>query len=142
MQHRKNEHIGMVAVCKNYTAGNCSFSADACWWSHANPQDNGSKSISCFICNKSFESKIDMMKHRKRNHKNIVKQCEKFEQKCCSFTNKSCWYLHDQENENDLETKSVFSEGDRKSKTTISEASQEAENRLMNLRKNVKITTK
>ena len=38
-----------------------------------------------------------MMKHRKRDHKQIVKVCEKFKEQLCRYKSDSCWYSHEEE---------------------------------------------
>ena len=41
-----------------------------------------------------------MMKHRKRDHSNIVKLCSQYQQNRCRFQNESCWFKHENETEN------------------------------------------
>ena len=66
MSHRKAQHISNVAPCKNEKVGKCSYSAEKCWWNHDLSQDLSNENIKCFICNEKFESKADMMSHRKK----------------------------------------------------------------------------
>ena len=44
-----------------------------------------------------------MMKHRKREHRNKVRKCAKFLQNQCPFLSKSCWFLHDDNDNNEME---------------------------------------
>jgi hypothetical protein len=77
-----------------------------CWWNHDLSQDLSSENIKCFICNEIFESKADMMFHRKRTHASYVRKCIQFAQNKCSFKNDSCWYQHDEKMETDESTES------------------------------------
>ena len=52
----------------------------SCWWNH---DENISDNIQCFICNQTFESKTDMMGHRKKKHSSIIQRCSKFERGKC-----------------------------------------------------------
>ena len=69
----------------------------------------GSESIDCFICNQTFKTRNELMIHRKSTHIRVVKKCEKFNQNSCSFSNDSCWFLHEfetkgEENEESIST--------------------------------------
>ena len=95
MNHRKVEHISSVAYCRNYTKGTCTFSGDYCWWKHE--EQKTEQIIGCFVCGENFESKSEMMIHRKNKHTRIVKPCTKNEEMNCMFNDKSCWFLHENE---------------------------------------------
>ena len=77
MMHRKTNHIGSVATCRNFENEICSYTSDACWWNHEEKR-NCSANIQCYICGKSFEKKSDLMSHMKKNHIDLVQQCNKF----------------------------------------------------------------
>ena len=68
-----------------------------CWWSHANRVDNG---IRCFICNETFQTKTDLMSHRKKKHVNLVRLCNQFQMNACRFQDEACWFKHTSEEEN------------------------------------------
>ena len=70
MNHRK--YLEMIAFCRNNIDGKCTYADNMCWWNH-NEQQN--ESIKCFISSDIFESSVQMMRHRKRNHVQIVKMC-------------------------------------------------------------------
>ena len=116
MMRRKSFHSATVAVCRNYLEKNCSFTADACWWNHQE-RENAS-GVMCFICSEVFETRSEMMKHRKTNHANIVQQCSKFVEGNCQFQEKFCWFKHFEEiheenddgmeEEEEVENQSVF----------------------------------
>ena len=94
MNHRKAKHINTVAFCRNKLEGKCDFADEKCWWNHA---EKSTDNIQCFICNHVFETKTQMMIHRKNEHKEIVKCCSQFQQGTCRFRNDSCWFLHELE---------------------------------------------
>ena len=50
--------------------------------------------IECFLCNKIFQSRREVMVHRKSVHASFVMRCENFEKQNCRFNNESCWFLH------------------------------------------------
>ena len=53
------------------------------------------------MCDKTFESKSEMMRHRKNQHSSIVQRCNLFLKKSCRFQSEFCWFKHDIENTND-----------------------------------------
>ena len=95
MEHRKSQHPGAVKQCEKYQAGTCIFSAKKCWWHHNTNTEVTSNEIHCFICGKTFQSRGEVMLHRKSMHVTVVKQCEKFQQQNCRWKSESCWFLHE-----------------------------------------------
>ena len=121
MSHRKIEHPGVVAHCKNNAVGECYFSAETCWWSHTVALDEQpTSSIECFVCGKSFKTRNEMMMHRKQVHSKVVRQCEMFKLQTCRYKSDACWFVHEKdvqninkaenvgEDEDDFNLKSVF----------------------------------
>ena len=88
-----------VGVCKKFIAGTCPFTSSACWWRHDDSKDDKS-SFCCYICEKTFTSRTDMMNHRKKYHTDMVPKCNQFERGVCKFQSQFCWFQH-VENEND-----------------------------------------
>ena len=95
MLHRKSSHIEVVAFCKNESEGRCVFSSDKCWWKHKE-KDNQNKgfTIKCSICQNMFSSKDAMMMHRKKMHRNLVKECSKLRNSECDYGENECWFIH------------------------------------------------
>ena len=93
MSHRKNMHANIIAVCRNNLQGKCDYTDEMCWWNHSSRNLN-SDQISCYVCGKVFANKIEMMKHRKTEHIEIVRPCTKFLNNECRFQEMSCWYTH------------------------------------------------
>ena len=58
---------------------------------------NKANSFTCTFCGESFESKTELMVHRKTKHKSKVRMCTNFMQNNCKFESKACWYSHDEE---------------------------------------------
>ena len=75
MYHRKSKHLNTVAFCRNKQEGHCPFADDMCWWNHVKKLDDN---IECYICNETFKTKVDLMKHRKTNHIAMVTSCSRF----------------------------------------------------------------
>ena len=90
MQHRKKKHIETVAPCSKKIKGQCDYSDEMCWWSHLKTE----KDHSCYICGETFIDKNIMMKHRKKEHGNVVKECSEFIKNNCRFQEAACWFKH------------------------------------------------
>ena len=101
MKHRKNQHIGFVAPCRNEKEGKCSFTAEMCWWNHNKVQNIPKENFKCFKCSETFQSKANMMIHRKKIHTELVRKCLKYAQNDCYFKNDFCWFLHAEEMDTD-----------------------------------------
>ena len=104
MHHRKKKHLETVAPCRKRIEGQCNYSDEMCWWSHVekNGQDH-----TCYICGKTFIDKNSMMKHRKIEHVNIVKECSEFIKNNCRFQEAACWFKHSINTSNDGVTESL-----------------------------------
>ena len=93
MLHRKTEHYNSVATCRKFADKNCPFVEETCWWRHTE-KERPMEDIRCFVCGNTFQGKNELMKHRKKEHAHIVKDCEKFKDGKCGFQNDYCWYIH------------------------------------------------
>ena len=51
-----------------------------------------------------------MMRHRKREHIEIVKPCFQFSQNKCRFKDELCWYKHNEENKKNDNMEADFQE--------------------------------
>ena len=51
-------------------------------------------SDSCLDCGKLFDTKGEIMTHRKESHPNLIKPCTYFIEGKCSFEDSVCWYSH------------------------------------------------
>ena len=91
MIHRKREHPNTVAPCKNYLSGQCDFRAESCWWNH---REVVKGQIECYFCEKYFDTKSEVMMHRKKEHAKTVKQCSQFESATCKRNEEMCWFKH------------------------------------------------
>ena len=115
MIHRKEEHLAIIAYCRNNAAGNCPYTSVMCWWNHADPSREENR-IKCFICGKTSTTKANLMNHRKKEHSNMVRNCNLFLQNMCRFNEEACWFKHDDnvemedvpENDQELPPQSVF----------------------------------
>ena len=50
--------------------------------------------LKCRFCEKSFETKNDLMKHSKIYHEKQTSVCNNFEIEVCDYEEKDCWFLH------------------------------------------------
>ena len=95
MNHRKSQHVDLVALCRNFLDGKCVFSKHMCWWKHEESDfSNLTQKQSCYVCNDRFKEKNDLMIHRKKHHPRIVKDCSKFSEENCRFRSDTCWFIH------------------------------------------------
>ena len=88
MVHRKSEHYQTVATCNK--GANCEF-LERCWWKH---KKINAKDIECYFCEETFETKNQVMLHRKSSHAKTVKKCTKFENDSCTKNEETCWFMH------------------------------------------------
>ena len=100
MNHRKNKHSNTVAQCRNFLDGNCTYQEDVCWWNHIKNQYEG---IKCFIWSEIFDTKTNLMRHRKNNHIMSVRMCNQFRTNSCRFQEAACWFRHILEHENNAD---------------------------------------
>ena len=78
--------------------GKCIFSSNQCLWKHRENNNPGIFNIECFICQNKFQSKDAMMRHKKSEHSNVVKECIKEKNNECTHGEKDCWFKHVNEN--------------------------------------------
>ena len=93
MKHRKKDHYGSVAPCRKFAENNCPFLENTCFWRHTG-KDNLDESMQCFICERTLTSKSELMMHRKKDHPNLVRECNNFQEGKCRFQNEFCWFKH------------------------------------------------
>ena len=119
---------------------------ETCFWRHTE-QDNSTEHIQCYFCAKTFITKSELMKHRKKEHPSIVKECFKHQEGKCGYQDEFCWFIHSmKEGQNEKNTKksdnkmeidgeeeiskSVFLSSPEKTKTSL-------RRRKINFRKNI-----
>ena len=131
MNHRKLKHINTVRQCQNYQSGKCRFTSEKCWWRHDSTVIEQSSTIKCFNCGESFSCKSEMMKRRKSTHRMAVRKCTKFLQNKCPFMSTFCWFLHENNEEMEVEMnewmKDRGKEEERKATMRCSETSKNDE---------------
>ena len=54
------------------------------------------ETLDCYFCDQSFNTKRDLMIHRKKEHIEKVKTCSYFLQQRCNYGD-NCWYVHKKE---------------------------------------------
>ena len=56
--------------------------------------DNCEDIYNCNFCEETFESKTELMTHKKNNHEENITICKYFMEDKCAFDAKKCWYSH------------------------------------------------
>ena len=59
--------------------------------------------IECHYCDKTFETKDSVMKHRKEVHREKVKKCVYFSAGWCNYGDELCWFIHQKNEKNQFE---------------------------------------
>ena len=113
MNHRKSDHPSNRR-CKFYLKQACIFDSDTCWYRHeeqlVNDLEHQDKTENeCKDCEQKFQSKSDLMKHRKMEHQNRVSRCRDYLQGKCDLNDSLCWFIHEQQ-ENKEAHEQVFHE--------------------------------
>ena len=122
MNHRKLKHKDAIAVCKNNLIGRCPYTPEVCWWKHETHGNMSREGISCYICSQSFPSLLDMMTHKKKNHRGAVRRCQNYLKDNCRFHSNFCWFLHEDERmeaEENIETKDDDKEHNKKGNESV-----------------------
>ena len=104
--HKKERHQLMAKPCKYFVRGMCHFNEKTCWFSHT--LETIIKQ-NCKYCGESFQSKNDLMKHRKIKHNKNIAICREQENGNCKFGN-DCWFKHITPNQNQSSQKQNNSE--------------------------------
>ena len=101
MNHMRDTHGKSKRKCRYKDTNECKHGSIKCWYSHddeSDPQSDSfeSVSITCKVCQNSFSSKSQLLKHRKSEHKETVPMCREIKEgKICRFPEDQCWYRHD-----------------------------------------------
>ena len=103
MNHRKETHPSN-RKCRNFAKGECKH-AELCWYVHDDSvmdhdseesEEDGQKddvNYKCYVCDTNFTSKVEVMKHKKRERQiNVI--CKNFLLGNCRRNVQECWYLH------------------------------------------------
>ena len=63
-------------------------------YSHEYPDPDHYGKDTCLDCGKLFDTKCQIMTHRKECHPNLIKPCSFFMEGKCAFDDNVCWYSH------------------------------------------------
>ena len=95
LKHSKLEHTKSVSVCWNFEAGCCEYEDSFCWFAHEKSRVNMRQyNLNCNICDLTFKSRPEYMKHRKLCHINILPECKNNMEGVCQYGDKKCWFKH------------------------------------------------
>ena len=117
MNHRRSNHPSS-RICRYFKDNCCKFDEETCWYRHESKtklQDEHRMEYPCKECDKKFEKQMDLMKHKKMEHKKLISKCRNFAQGRCELKDNACWFLHDEEEmEVDVEDEQGFHEAPKK----------------------------
>ena len=107
VQESKDMNISLASHAPR-VCGKCGYEAedlydyDAHTWSEdckenetPNIEAKQSNGLNCKICEKAFNSKRDLMEHRKKEHTESVNVCWNFSSGKCGYGDEKCWFTHD-----------------------------------------------
>ena len=69
--------------------------------------------VCCYTCDETFETKNEMLNHRKNKHESLVRICDNFKDNNCRRQNKFCWFIHKDE---EIDTESMEKKNNNKDK--------------------------
>jgi hypothetical protein len=97
MVHRKKKPANKVNICQRFLAGSCGLGDIKCWYKHEQKKTGNDElsRIQCSNCEKVFETRFELMHHRKSLHYQEVTQCTKSLHGRCWFGAKTCWFHHE-----------------------------------------------
>ena len=113
--HTRDDHKTKTKVCSYYKQGRCQFSATSCWNLHQSkevlhkPIQN--EENKCYSCHMVFKTRQGVMKHKKLKHIEEVKECPRFIEGDCGYSDDYCWNKHTLNNP----IKNVHNEGSKNS---------------------------
>ena len=94
MTHKKSNHLENISICSHFSNGACPYN-ETCWFRHVKDSKEIKTELSliCNICKIQFESRSDLMMHRKKEHHENIKMCRNFKKGNCTY-NLKCWFSH------------------------------------------------
>ena len=71
--------------------GNCQFGNEKCFYRH---EENGNIKFKCNFCENVFNTKDELMKHRKQQHVETVSNCRDHQKGYCKWKENNYYYSH------------------------------------------------
>ena len=97
-KHNKIRHAENVSICWNFLSGFCPYADSFCWFAHKKPEVTMAQySLKCSICDSTFNSRSEFLKHRKLMHIDLVPECNNIKEGGCRYGDKNCWFKHHSE---------------------------------------------
>ena len=99
MNHRTAEHPSQKE-CRYFLKGTCIWD-EKCWYKHTIIAEANLEQLfphTCQECEMSFKTQSEIVKHMKAHHRNSVPKCRDFTQGNCDLEEKSCSFLHEEQN--------------------------------------------
>ena len=81
------------------SSGQCGYGDNLCWFLHCESADESlaAANIKCNFCEKEFQFRSQLLRHKKQKHWDSVSICRNEEQNNCKFGSKNCWFKHENE---------------------------------------------
>ena len=89
-----NSHMDKIHSEGEYNCMKCSYQGNTAYT--LTKHINITHKIYCHTCDKAYDSKWDLMVHRKKEHYDVIKICRYFLKGNCSFGDEKCVYRHDE----------------------------------------------
>ena len=86
-------------MIKRLVPDKCWYGVDCirkfCWFSHEKAKVNMTQySLKCNICDLTFNSRPEYLKHRKLVHIDLVPECKNIKEGACQYGDTNCWFKH------------------------------------------------
>ena len=75
MYHKKKDYSEKVATLWNFSSGKCDYPDEECWFNHSLTEKHGALQLTCSFCDKAFHVLPELLKHRKKEHKDLFAPC-------------------------------------------------------------------
>ena len=94
MIHKKSNHVEYVSICFHFSNGACPYD-ETCWFRHEIKSREKNKELTfiCNVCKTIFESRNDLMMHKKKEHEGKIEMCKFIKKGNCTYDEK-CWFSH------------------------------------------------
>ena len=94
MLHKKKQHVDKVSSCWKHSLGICEYGDENCWFSHT--FTNNSLQFKCKVCDHSFLTKSEYLRHMRQSHPSTVQICRNITENGGCKYGVNCWFIHEE----------------------------------------------
>ena len=100
--HSRTNRLANLKKVRNWNCIDCSFQGENAreLETHCTRSGHSSNTQQCYICDKTCNNWRELMVHRKEDHFNQINSCRNYASNQCRFSDRSCWYKHEMQNNN------------------------------------------